>query len=185
MRIIKILVLKSGVDYIIGFKGLEDGEHLYAFQLNDSFFKNLEYSEIEQGTVDVNIKLIKQPGILNFELSLSGKVSVVCDRCLDRYLESAFFNDVLIVKLGNVPEDLEEDSEVLYLDFNAFEIDLGHYIYESIILSLPFQKVHPVGNNGKSTCNKEMIERLEKLASESKNEDIDPRWDVLKNLNNN
>ena len=41
------------------------------------------------------------------------------------------------------------------------EIDLKQYIYESIVLSLPYQRVHPEGE-----CNPEMLERF-RIVSDS------------------
>lgn len=41
------------------------------------------------------------------------------------------------------------------------EVDLTQYIYESIVLALPYQRVHPDGE-----CNPEMLERFRIVSDE-------------------
>ena len=68
------------------------------------------------------------------------------------------------------------------------EFDISHYVYESIKLSIPIKQVHPENENGEVSCNPEMLERLNNyITDKPADEDIDPRWNDLKNLkaNNN
>ena len=48
-------------------------------------------------------------------------------------------------------------------------VDLKQYVYESIVLSLPYQRVHPEGE-----CNPEMLERF-RIVSEGEFEAIEKR----------
>ena len=41
------------------------------------------------------------------------------------------------------------------------EVDLTQYIYESVVLALPYQRVHPDGE-----CNPEMLERFRIVSDE-------------------
>ena len=49
----------------------------------------------------------------------------------------------------------EYDGEVMWMLPGEDQVDLKQYIYESIVLSLPYQRVHPDG-----ACNPEMLERF-------------------------
>ena len=58
-------------------------------------------------------------------------------------------------------EPREYDGEVLWLLPGEDEVDLSQYIYESIVLSLPYQRVHPEGE-----CDPEMLKRFRIVSDE-------------------
>jgi uncharacterized metal-binding protein YceD (DUF177 family) len=85
------------------------------------------------------------------------------------------------VKFGE--EFNNENEELLILPHGEFQLDVSQYIYESIVLSVPFKRVHPGVKDG--TLETEAFETLDKLAPKDENkenEDIDPRWENLKKL---
>ena len=68
-----------------------------------------------------------------------------------------------------------------------FEVNIQQYIYELIVLSIPLKRVHPGVEDG--TLESDVLDKLEELSinnNENKNDEdeIDPRWDKLKNLLN-
>jgi uncharacterized metal-binding protein YceD (DUF177 family) len=63
------------------------------------------------------------------------------------------------------------------------EIEVGQYMYEFILLALPYQRYHPDDDDGVPGCNPDMIRRLEELqGKEEKSGQTDPRWDTLKGI---
>jgi len=169
--------------YSIHFKGLKVGKHLFNFEVDKKFFDEFEEGELKQGKLLVDLILTKQSQMLDLNISINGQVEVVCDRCLDNFDLPISFNGSLFVKFGN--EKGEEGDEIIILTQDDNEINLAQYIYESISLSLPIQRFH--GMNGlKGKCNKEMIEKLKShLSSSSSKEetqDVDPRWEKLKDI---
>jgi uncharacterized protein len=176
--------LKTNERLIIAFKGLNDGIHEFRFSKSDKFFESIEYSEFQKGNIEVLVVLNKKPQFLSFEVNIEGQVMVTCDRCLDSFYKPIEFQGTLYAKF-TVEEELVENDEIMFLSPNDFEIDLTHYIYESVSLSLPVKRIHPDDKKGKSTCNKKMLKELEKLRFHSAQEDIDPRWEILRKLNNN
>jgi uncharacterized metal-binding protein YceD (DUF177 family) len=177
--------LKTNERLIIAFKGLKDGIHEFRFSKSDKFFESIEYAEFQKGNIEIFVILDKKPQYLAFEISIEGQVMVICDRCLDSFYLPFEFNGTLYAKFSSNDEDIEND-EMIYLSPNDFEIDLTHYIYESVCLILPVKRIHPDDKKGKSTCNKKMLKELDKLSYHStQDENIDPRWEKLKNLNNN
>lgn len=176
-------MVKRQSQYVIAYKGLKDGLHLFDFKVDAKFFESFENSEIEKGDVDVRVSMNKKTTMLEFEFQIEGKVTVLCDRCLDP-VEIEVENEApLFVKFGD--ETHEETEELIVLSEQETEIDLSQFIYEFVHLSLPYRRVHPDDKNGKSTCNKEMLKRLEELSVNEEKTDTDPRWNELKNLFNN
>ena len=63
------------------------------------------------------------------------------------------FEGQLVVKFSD--EVHEYDGEVMWMLPGEDRVELAQYIYESIVLSLPYQRVHP-----EVDCNPEMLERF-------------------------
>ncbi len=175
--------MKRQSQYVIAYKGLKDGLHLFDFKVDDLFFESFEESEIEKGDVNIHVTLNKKPTILEFLFEIDGKVTVSCDRCLDPVELEIEYEAPLYVKFGD--ETHEETDELYVISEQETEIDLAQFIYEFIHLSLPYRRVHPDDKNGNSTCNKEMLKRLEELSVNEEKPDTDPRWNNLKDLFNN
>jgi uncharacterized metal-binding protein YceD (DUF177 family) len=93
------------------------------------------------------------------------------------------YDSELFVNFGDTTE--EQTDEIIVLAHNEFEIDVAQYIYEFVHLSLPYKRVHPLDKKGRSTCNKEMLKKLDEYIIRENDNNNDPRWDDLKNLMNN
>ncbi len=170
-------------NYIVQFKGLSDGSHEFDFEIKDDFFVGLDYSEIKEGNLKSKVILIKHATFLEFEVEIDGWVKVPCDLCLEEFEQDIHYFGKLFVKFGN---ELTDDDDVMVIPVEEHEIDLSHYIYESINLSLPYKKIHPEDENGNSTCDEEMLKKIEQHSISEEKENIDPRWDKLKDfLSNN
>lgn len=188
----------------IPFVGLKVGLHEYSLDINREFFELFEESEIESGDVKTRILLDKKTEMIVLSVFLEGSVDIECDRCLDIYSQSISYEGRIYIKFG--AETVEENEELWVLSNKESHIDLSKYIYESICLSLPAQRIHPDDEDGESTCNAEMMEKYRELMSfdnddiddeffsdlgidleEEDNEEddsteIDPRWEALKKL---
>ena len=67
------------------------------------------------------------------------------------------------------------------LSSKEHEIDLSPYIYEYILVSLPFSRVHEEMDD----CNPDVIKRLNELSQEAPDEEpTDERWDALTKYKN-
>jgi uncharacterized protein len=149
---------------IIAFKGLADGKHQFKLSRGDDFFAAIEYSEFEKGEIEIKVDLDKGFNGLTFNIAIKGQVMVSCDRCLDLYYEKVKFEGPLFAKYSDDP-DAEGNDEIIFLGKNDYEIDITHFVYESVCLSLPYQRVHKKGKDGKGGCNEEMIELIKKHKS--------------------
>jgi uncharacterized metal-binding protein YceD (DUF177 family) len=174
--------VKSNRQFVIPFKGLKVGRHNFVFDIDDTFFDDYEQSEVTKGKVHAEIDLDKRANMLELHFRLSGNVMVICDRCLDEFELPIKYETALFVKFGDVNE--EQTDEIIVLSHNEFEIDAAQYIYEFVHLSLPYKRVHPNDSKGRSTCNKEMLKKLDEYIIRENEDDKDPRWDELQNLLN-
>ena len=174
--------MKSNRQFVIPFKGLKLGKHDFIFDIDDKFFDSFEDSEINEGKVHIEIQLIKNSSMLELIFSLNGTVTVMCDRCLDDFDLSISYNTNLYVKFGDTTE--EQTDEILVLSHNEFELNVSQYIYEFILLSIPYRRIHPDNNQGETMCNQEMLKKLNEYLIDENVKDPDPRWDDLNLLLN-
>jgi len=72
----------------------------------------------------------------------------------------------------------------LILPHGAYQVNIQQQVYESIVLALPSKRIHPGIAEG--TLKSDVLEQLEALkpkgVQQNQLEDVDPRWDNLKNL---
>lgn len=149
--------------YSIAYKGLKDGSHDYHFEVDGALFADYGSEEIRDGKCNVEVCLKRAETMLSLEVEIEGWVVVPCDRCLEDCRIPVDFEGELLVKFSDEP--LEYDGEVLWLHPAEDELNLMQYIYESIVLSLPYQRVHPEGE-----CDPEMIERFRVISAQELSE---------------
>ena len=169
--------MEKGNEYQIPVNGLALGNHSYHFDVKDDFFEGMDYSEIHQGTVSIDLDIEKRELMMTLNFALQGKVRVACDRCADEFDIPIENNEVYYVKFGS--EVAEESDDVIVVPADQHDFDISSLIYEYIILSIPIHRVHPEGE-----CNPEVLQMLsheEEPVAEEENE-TDPRWAALKNI---
>lgn len=170
-------------EYKIRIAGVEIGTYSYSMICDKAFFELSEISELEDGLLNLQIEMDKSEKMLDLKFRFAGKVVAPCDRCLDPVTIPMDFDEQLIVNLvPEVEEDFENDENIWMVDENIYELDLFHFIYETIRLALPHRIVHPDDENGNSTCNPEVLKKLESLKQTEKPQEIDERWAALKDL---
>lgn len=168
--------------YAIRISGLGEGDHIFSFELDRQFFTLFEQSDIRNGKVHATITLEKKPGVMSLHFRLEGEVEVMCDRCLDNFMTSVFSTQTIFVKMGETPGEVDED--VLIIGKDEHEIEVRQYLYEFIVLALPYQRIHQDDADGNSLCNPKMLKKLDahRAKEPDRKEMTDPRWDGLKGL---
>lgn len=162
--------------FIIPFVGLKLGKHDFDFEIGDEFFENYEYAVIQKAKIKGHLELEKKETMLIGEFEISGTIDTECDRCtgdLQMPIKGAFR---LIFKFDD--ED-QEDESLVSIGSEAYELDTADHFYELITVSMPSRCLHKEGD-----CDAEMLDRLEEYrgGSEEQQEEVDPRWEALKNL---
>lgn len=168
--------------YAVRISGLGEGNHNFSFELDKQFFALFEHPDLENGQVRAEVMMEKKAGVMSLHFSLDGEVEVVCDRCLEKYMTGISTTQSLFVKTGDTPGELEDD--VLMIGRDDHEIDVGQYLFEFIVLALPYQKIHPDDMQGNSTCDPDMLKHLDAHSHKETEQDKngDPRWDALKGI---
>ena len=167
----------------IQFIGLKIGKHDYKFEIDYKFFEHFEYDEFNDVNVTILLNLVKKSTFLELNFQARGTINVNCDLTNERYDESVNTYFDLVVSFGDEYND--ENEAILILPHAEYEINVAHYIYELIVLSLPQKRVHPGVEAG--TLGSDILKKLEDLSPKSlenkpPKEDIDPRWETLKKL---
>ena len=175
--------MKPFKEFDIQFIGLKIGKHDYKFDINYKFFEHFEYKEFNDVNVKIVLSLVKKSTFLELNFEASGTINVNCDLTNESYDELLEANFDLVVNFGDEYND--ENEQILILPHAEYEINVAHYIYELIVLSLPQKRVHPGVKDG--TLDSDILKKLEDLSPKSlKNnttkKDTDPRWDSLKKL---
>jgi uncharacterized metal-binding protein YceD (DUF177 family) len=156
-----------GHSYTIAYASLPLGKHEFDFRVDRNFFARFEGSELSEGEAEVHVEADKLNDFMRLQVSIDGEIQVVCDRCLDEFFIPVEFDGEAIVNFdssraeaGEDEDFLSEEEEVFNMRAGDTELDFAQYIYESICLSLPLQRLHPDDENGHSTCNKAMLAKL-------------------------
>jgi uncharacterized metal-binding protein YceD (DUF177 family) len=172
-------------EYVVRLSGVELGNHNYTMFCDKAFFELTGLDEMEDGSITVQIIMEKSATMLSFKFHFYGEVTVLCDRCLDILTLPLDFTDFLVVNLvSQIDESFENDDNIWQLHEKAYELDLTHFLYETIELALPSQRIHPGDENGYPTCNAEMLQKLAELTPKEEHQttETDPRWEALKQL---
>lgn len=153
--------------YAISFKGLSLGSHAFDWTIDGSFFTLYEMSEISDACIDVQLTLVKHTRFLELKFVFDGWAELSCDRCLDPLKVDLASEAQMYVKFGEqAGEDDSDDNDVVILSYDEDQLNVAQYLYEYAHLSLPMRRVHPVDDKGCSTCNAEMIRKLEQYLVE-------------------
>ena len=176
--------MKNTKEYLIPFIGLKLGKHHFEYQINNAFFEIFDYNEYQNSNIKVNVVLEKKSTLLELSFKHKGAVNVPCDLTSEDFDLSIKGKMKLIVRFGE--EFNNDNEELLILPHGEFEIDVAQYIYEMIVLSVPLRRVHPGVKDGSlktealSKLNELKVQEVKKENKEEEN--IDPRWDKLKQL---
>jgi uncharacterized metal-binding protein YceD (DUF177 family) len=172
----------------------------YEYLLDNRFFMHIEGDELQKGKINVLLTVERKPSFFLLQFRFEGVATVLCDRCLDE-MEVAVNSDNqsanrLIVKLGK--EYAEENDDTLIISEEEGSLNVAWFLYEFVVLAIPMRHIHPPGK-----CNKSMSVKLKKHSAKSWDEDngyeyeesavmsdygqetetADPRWDKLKDIN--
>ena len=145
--------MESNERYVIACKGLKSGTYDFEFKVGGDLFEGEQDGEVKDGEFDVRVRMRKSGSFAELDVALEGFAVVECDRCLEDCRLPVETESSLTVRFADGEPDY--DGEVMQVPASEAEIDLTHYIYESIVLALPYRRVHPDGE-----CNPEMIARI-------------------------
>lgn len=175
---------------------LSNKQHVYEFEVGNSFFESFEQSFIEVGKLDVIIKLDKTETMITALFDIKGFVELTCDRSLEKFDYPIDTHSRMIFKFGD--ENRELDDDIFEVSRNAQQLEMAQHIFDFIGLEVPMKKLHPrfqededLEEEDDAAAEGILIYSSSTAATsqdgdeESSEDDIDPRWQILKNLKNN
>ncbi len=140
--------------YSINFRGLPLGENHISMKYGDNLFVEYAESGICNGKGDIEIDLLKHASMMELTVTIKGEVEVECDRCLGLYTQPIDLSAQVVAKISEV--EGEYDGDIIWLNPREDALDLKQWIYESIVLSLPIQRVH----SSKDECDPEALKYI-------------------------
>lgn len=173
--------VESKNKYTIEYKTLAAGRYEYNYQLDSKFFSQFQYSEVQNGNVNVIVYLTVFNSGLELEFNVSGQVELPCDRCGDNMQLPVKGKYNLNVRYGQENSNFSDTCDEIVLSNEEYEIDLTQFLYEYALLSIPVRRVHKT----EKECNQEVMAQLKNYSSTQKTESQpDERWSKLKDLYN-
>ena len=154
--------------YIVDLKGMTDDNVSYRWQAGKDFFSAVQGPEIEQGLLDVALRVKRTSGAYELEFRLQGSVQVPCDRCLEPMDQPIDALCTLRVKMGS---EYDDDGEVVTIPEREGTINVAWNIYEFAALQIPLRHVH-------EECESKATAPLQF----PRGGETDTRWEALKKL---
>ena len=177
--------MKKMNDFLIPFIGLKLGKHQFEYQVGNTFFNTFEYEDFNSSDINVEVSFEKKSTMLELLFKHSGTVNVACDVTGEDFDMPVDGNRKLVVNFGD--EFNNDNEEMLILPHGEHQIDVSQYIYEMIVLSVPLRRVHTGVLDG--SLKSAALDKLNEISvteintdSEQETQEIDPRWDKLKQL---
>ena len=162
--------------FSIPFKGLNDGDHRFQFEIDKSFFLHFKNDMVQDGNMQVIFDLDKKPGVSTMQFDIKGSIFTDCDRCMEKISMVIDRHFSMLLKYG---EEEEGNEDVMYIDPDLSHLNVGQIIYEFIILSIPMIKTCDDEFIESKTCNQEVLKRLENDQNNTGSSGI---WDSLKGI---
>lgn len=178
--------MKSLREFDIAFVGLKPGVHTYQYKITDSFFEDYGPQDFTSCEATVKLQFDKKINFFLLKFEVGGTVNVLCDRCGEPFQLQLWDDFDQVVKLVENPDELntDEDPDVTYISKTESHLNVADWIYEFINLSIPMQRIHPDGPDGKSGCNPQVLEMLDKMNQQNAAQS-NPIWKGLDKFKDN
>jgi uncharacterized metal-binding protein YceD (DUF177 family) len=164
--------------------GLSNKVHQFQYEFGDEFFAAYGSGLISKGQFKADVELNKHETFIEATFKITGHANLICDRSLDPFEYPIDFKKKIVFKYGDTDAELSDEIIMIHRDTDTLE--LGQYIYEFIGLEIPIKKLHPRYLD-EMDMDDGAAGKIIYTSGESKNdpdddENIDPRWEILKKL---
>jgi uncharacterized metal-binding protein YceD (DUF177 family) len=168
--------------FVIRLNGLDVGKHIYEFKVDNTFFDQLDYSDIKGADVNVQVELLKQNTVTNLTFTINGTLQAICDRCTIPFDVEIHSVEEMHLRHGN-PDEPHPDN-VMVLPHGENELNLSAPLYEFITLAMPARLV-PCEENDTFECDYETLNKLDHISLQETEPKPNSPFDKLKNINFN
>jgi uncharacterized protein len=164
--------------YSIPIESLNEGVHIYDFEIGQAFFAEFPDSAIQKGTFKAQVTFDKRPNLSQLDFDIEGSVPAECYRCLGEFDLPVSTLQTLTVKYD---EEEREEDDLLYIARGTSRLNVARFIYEFIHLALPMIRTHELADQD---CDPEILEHLDASTPEEieapEEEQENPIWEELK-----
>ena len=177
--------MKHNREFEIAWQGLKPGVHTFQYDINDRFMQEHGEPEGDVTSISAQVKVTfdKKTNFFMLHFDVGGHVVVPCDRCGDDFQLQLWDEFDLLIKLaGEDADDLDEESDVVFIPRSETVIDISNWLYEFVMLSIPLQRVHADLADGKPGCNPQALNLLNKLEPEHDEKPANDIWKGLESL---
>jgi len=172
----------------IAFVGLRAGIHEFVYELDDKFFIEKGAEDFVNGVATVKLSLDKNTGFMILKFEVGGNAEVTCDRCGNPLKMDLWDEFKVLVKLVDNADEMneqEEDPDVFYISRTESHIDVGNWMYEFVMLSVPMQKMCKPEEMGGPQCNNEVLQKLKDMELKHIDNNANTLWKGLDKFKNN
>ena len=172
---------KGSAAYKIDIQGLKFKDHEFNFEADSAFFQSFENSPIEKGQVTCDMLLTKTETMIQVKMELKGTVGLVCDRTLRPFDHELTSKNQVTFKFSDTWEEL--DVDLYQIPRTLDQLDVSGLLYEYCVLALPMKRIHPDIEDSEEEED-DWVFSTDAEADEETTQELDPRWEKLKNLKN-
>jgi uncharacterized protein len=172
--------------YSVNIIGLSNKLHHFDYEIGDDFFRQYGTDLVSQGRFKVEVDLNKHETFIEADFRIKGAATLICDRSLESFDYPIWTTRKVLFKYGETNEEISDEIVMIHRDTATLE--LGQYIYEFIALAVPMKKLHPrftLEDSAEDESGEGKIVYSSQAGDDKKgndDEDIDPRWNILKKL---
>lgn len=152
--------------YKVQLAGLADGHYEQDFEIDTTFFKNMENPDILSADIHVHMDMEKKHDAYDCTFHCRGVLQVPCDRCLDPLDIDVDTTYHIVIKYGEAYDDASDD--VLVIPYSDAYLNVAYLLSDTILLTIPLRHVHPMGK-----CNRAMAAVLSRHGAHTDDEQAD------------
>ena len=97
----------------VQFVGLKLGEHIFEYDIDNTFFEHFEYDEFNDVQLKVTLILQKKTTLLELDFEVNGVINLNCDLTNEPFNQPISSKFSLIVKFGSEYND--DNEEILII----------------------------------------------------------------------
>lgn len=171
--------------YRVNIISLSNKVHQFEYEIGEQFFREYGTDLLAEGAFRVDVVLNKHETFIEADFIIKGKAVLTCDRSLETFDYPIDSSHRILFKLGDADEELSD--EIIMIHRDTVSLELGQYIYEFVVLAVPLKKLHPKFQEAEDAEDEHEEGKIVYTSAGEKGDDdeddeIDPRWNILKNL---
>lgn len=144
--------------------------------------EDLDLSPYDFKGAEIDLCFYRTLHFIRVNFHVDADVELVCDRSLATYIQPVASDYEVLFKVDVQEETENEDGAVRRFNFSSNTLSVEEEVRDTVMLNIPIKKLHPkfIDEEG----NPEEFETRKYGDIQEESEQIDPRWEKLKQLKN-